>query len=467
MTENYYEILGVPEGADKKDIKRAYFKLVRVYSPEKDIEKFQQIRNAYENLMSDNQVSAEVPADIPDVPLAKSMMRQIEMQMKSHDYQSAAETAGEAVRYFGDNETFLYYQGLCCRHAGKTGTSVKIFEKLIKMFPDKMLYSSEAAIAYWERGFGKKALAAFEKAYEMGCRDDDFLCMFSLCCNDRDEQTRGTEILFEILRKENRNLRDSMDEMLEAFSGLLAMNIYAEETVIKEILMEFQRFLVNASAYLKNYEEAVLEIAMVIFVLCCQQGGSLQAEAEKMVDNLKPRISDKLINELTETVMGSAMRSKLEEDERLSELMKRGYEAFIDTPEEYMDVPQVLHFMHLDMKLCMLEEWPSIQPEIEIIKQEYPIYYDAIKDFIHQLEQGENRDILRERLLKDYNRLESYVGGGFYYEEHPERRVGLGEVKWDSEDGGTYVRQGKKVGRNDPCPCGSGKKYKNCCGRRA
>ena len=25
--------------------------------------------------------------------------------------------------------------------------------------------------------------------------------------------------------------------------------------------------------------------------------------------------------------------------------------------------------------------------------------------------------------------------------------------------------QTKKVGRNDPCPCGSGKKYKNCCGR--
>jgi len=24
---------------------------------------------------------------------------------------------------------------------------------------------------------------------------------------------------------------------------------------------------------------------------------------------------------------------------------------------------------------------------------------------------------------------------------------------------------GKKVGRNDPCPCGSGKKYKKCCGK--
>ena len=29
----------------------------------------------------------------------------------------------------------------------------------------------------------------------------------------------------------------------------------------------------------------------------------------------------------------------------------------------------------------------------------------------------------------------------------------------------TIVRSSPKVGRNDPCPCGSGKKYKNCCGR--
>lgn len=29
----------------------------------------------------------------------------------------------------------------------------------------------------------------------------------------------------------------------------------------------------------------------------------------------------------------------------------------------------------------------------------------------------------------------------------------------------TVVREGEKIGRNDPCPCGSGKKYKKCCGR--
>ncbi|NIP74828.1 MAG: hypothetical protein GTN90_02025, partial [Xanthomonadales bacterium] len=28
-----------------------------------------------------------------------------------------------------------------------------------------------------------------------------------------------------------------------------------------------------------------------------------------------------------------------------------------------------------------------------------------------------------------------------------------------------YVREGRKVGRNEPCPCGSGKKYKQCHGQ--
>lgn len=37
-------------------------------------------------------------------------------------------------------------------------------------------------------------------------------------------------------------------------------------------------------------------------------------------------------------------------------------------------------------------------------------------------------------------------------------------VKWPSRTSST-TRATTKVGRNDPCPCGSGKKYKYCCGR--
>ncbi len=34
----------------------------------------------------------------------------------------------------------------------------------------------------------------------------------------------------------------------------------------------------------------------------------------------------------------------------------------------------------------------------------------------------------------------------------------------EQKKSGTIVK-GKKIGRNDPCPCGSGKKYKQCCGK--
>lgn len=43
------------------------------------------------------------------------------------------------------------------------------------------------------------------------------------------------------------------------------------------------------------------------------------------------------------------------------------------------------------------------------------------------------------------------------------------DLRYSDEEQGVkqtpYKRKGKKIGRNDPCPCGSGLKYKKCCGR--
>ena len=46
-----------------------------------------------------------------------------------------------------------------------------------------------------------------------------------------------------------------------------------------------------------------------------------------------------------------------------------------------------------------------------------------------------------------------------------ERERAAVEVSTNVQDEQTTVVKGKQVGRNDPCPCGSGKKYKKCCGR--
>jgi len=50
---------------------------------------------------------------------------------------------------------------------------------------------------------------------------------------------------------------------------------------------------------------------------------------------------------------------------------------------------------------------------------------------------------------------------------HADHDQALQEANADADGGDeqTFVRQGQKVGRNDPCPCGSGKKYKYCHGK--
>ncbi len=48
---------------------------------------------------------------------------------------------------------------------------------------------------------------------------------------------------------------------------------------------------------------------------------------------------------------------------------------------------------------------------------------------------------------------------------HLDKNTGLPQSGPADSKPQPVVNQGPKVGRNDPCPCGSGKKYKNCCGK--
>lgn len=74
-------------------------------------------------------------------------------------------------------------------------------------------------------------------------------------------------------------------------------------------------------------------------------------------------------------------------------------------------------------------------------------------------------DINFEKLL--YNMHKAKAKWLFELEEWdniltPERQKEIA----DEYRQGRTIRKGPKIGRNQPCPCGSGKKYKNCCGKR-
>ncbi len=65
--------------------------------------------------------------------------------------------------------------------------------------------------------------------------------------------------------------------------------------------------------------------------------------------------------------------------------------------------------------------------------------------------------------------IATYKEGGIVKPHHEVSRFSKLDDEWFYVDGKlvipkTATRGEPKVGRNDPCPCGSGKKYKKCCG---
>jgi SEC-C motif-containing protein len=65
----------------------------------------------------------------------------------------------------------------------------------------------------------------------------------------------------------------------------------------------------------------------------------------------------------------------------------------------------------------------------------------------------------------------TFVKDGLREEHHEISNFVRKDGAWLFEEGEvvptTIVREGAKVGRNEMCPCGSGKKYKKCCGAGA
>jgi preprotein translocase subunit SecA len=107
-----------------------------------------------------------------------------------------------------------------------------------------------------------------------------------------------------------------------------------------------------------------------------------------------------------------------------------------------------------------LRGYAQKDPRIEYQKEAYQMFLDMLdrikKDTIEKLFAIQ---IARDEEVKELKLPKRQT---FFLSRGAEPAVTAGG-ETESGKGVTVRRDGKKVGRNDPCPCGSGKKYKKCC----
>ncbi len=459
---NDYKILGLEQGASQADIKKAYFKMVRLHSPESDPEQFQKIRKAYENL-KDAQKKPDGPVFPPlSNPQAIKMMQQIQLYRKEKNITRYRDCCEEAWKKFPDDIHFLYLLIMAQRRCGNTGKAVKNAELLVSKDPNNKWYQMALAFSCQERGYWQKALAACEKAFFLGCRDIDFLLMYASACDDYNDPQKGVLVLSEIVRKKTRWSREEVPKVADAFSGLLAMHKAAGTISLLEILELLYPFLTQYGIYLKEFTP---QLCLILSGACANvtYGSAEYQKADEIFSYIQKSCTDFSDNELIAAAIENFHFHRALCDPRLSELMLAYLELFHDYDEDEDD-PLFKKFAMLDAQLMMLEQREDTLRQAQILRTEHPQEYRNIEDFVKKLENPSKIPLLKEHLQKTYRRLEPYYACGHYYETYPQEKVrAMGSIINEGHESEPFVRTGKKIGRNDPCPCGSGKKYKHCC----
>lgn len=457
-----YEILGVSRDADEKEIKKAYFKLVRQFSPEKDPEKFKEIREAYEYLSQEHMEKELLEGVTFESGAERKAAETICEALDQENWGLALAYAEDFSKIF-DSEIFEYLLYIAQRQSGKTGKAVKTIEDLVESHPDNIGYKRELAFAYGERGYRKKANQVSKELYEGGLRDFDFMFQYMMSLGHDTLSESEKEMMYEIIDKSKENLEEY------GMAGLVAITMLMHSSSTEEQMEKTQHieyeYLKEIIPHLKEWNnEMITSTVGLVAMQFLTEGIAAPEELETITSLVKEQLDiddeEESDPELAENLLFAVQANEFEKDEQISDLLKEMFEEYVNDSDDIL-----IPLYQMDVKLRLLEEWDQHKEEVLYVKEKYPLVYEELEEGLKDLIESTDHDLLREKLLKKYNRLACNCEMTPYYHYYPERRKKEGTIQWDSEESGSYRRVGKKIGRNDPCPCGSGKKYKNCCGR--
>ncbi|SDB37341.1 preprotein translocase subunit SecA [Pseudobutyrivibrio sp. YE44] len=157
------------------------------------------------------------------------------------------------------------------------------------------------------------------------------------------------------------------------------------------------------------------------------------------------------------------IKSKKELKEKLTEIALKMYDAKekeFEQPEQFREVERVILLRVIDRKwMEEIDDMEQLRQGIRLQAYGNRNPVDEYKAASYDMLDAMNAAIINDTLTMLYRiRIEKKV-------EREEVAKVTGTNKDDSATRAPKKRADKKVFPNDPCPCGSGLKYKQCCGR--
>lgn len=452
--ESLYDILQISKDASKSEVKKAYFSLVKVHSPERDPERFKSIRHAYDTLMNDEKRKEyDKVFDVPQ-EFAGDFLK-AKGYIDDADYKAAITLLERLNEEYPKEFKIMYALGNAYEMAGNTTKAVKVFEALSKDYPDDPEVTLGLTLAYRSRGFNKKAKLEYERFLDRNPENAQVWKKY-VSFSSKDFKINLLELI-----KKAENIKSNM------FAGEYHIYTYAILTSIRKndintAIEYFEKYvdsyIVDEKIDIDTFEE-ILSLAAHLSV-----GESFESCMIKLLpylENCKFKSDDHIkdIEKIKTNLKQASFFSDKTIENAFKGLTERDLKKFDDHEsmlEKFMFELEIV--MHID----------SLRKSLIHIKNNYPEIFKLNEHFYNEVLLKNNKNILVDKYMKKYLNLRKKNPDFFPSDEYDELfndMSDLDEVSDVFEAPVPFVRNEPKIGRNKPCPCGSGKKYKNCCGK--
>lgn len=452
---NYYEQLNVSADASKLEIKKAYFAMVKKYPPERFPGEFKEYRKAYDVLSDDNARDqydklAKIPEEYKDLYEASLEA------MEYGDYESAILELKAVVKEHPDLQILNSLLGDIYLENDNSGNAIKIFEKLTKLEPSNPEYQGKLAEAYQMRGFNKKAVVQYEKTVHMDPDNMDYVAKLANAYWEADAEDKALQ-----------TIRQGTALAREKDLDCLQLHIWAISFCASAGHADDLREHMNALKEKAFLDPSIInyiseEITLELFVTEPQTGTiDLYYQVLCFLSELDPK-NDMLLH-IKEEFETQYRVYQLGEDEQVPATI-----AFL-TELTLTDCQCTSCKIKADvMKQEMLFNINTTRKGLKYVKETYPDIYELNRTFYDDVLNPKKEQLLVDKSYKALQRHQKRDPAEF--NEIMNGFFGLDDEDFDEfeiEESTPYVRKDPKVGRNDPCPCGSGKKYKKCCGQNS
>jgi curved DNA-binding protein CbpA len=436
--KSLYELLGVEKTADQTQIKRGYFNQVRKYPPEKFPEEFKALRAAYETL-SDKEMRAEYD-EIGTMPeVVATVFKEAKKASKLGFHSEASDIYRQILKREPKLTKVKEEYAWSLDAEGKSGKAAEVWESLCKQEPDNAQYAIELAKAYAYRGWRKKATVQFRRALEIDSSNAN--CWSDLIQNltVNREWNEAKKVCREALETLGEGC-EYIPIYIHALLVLITDKDYEDsaEGYLQKIVALMRASKVTEAMNIPSATTMMLTLIlkqnMLRFFPYIQEIASMLPDKDKDEEFFDFLEEVKLMY-LIETMDNKGFSDMLHD---LFVILVAEFDSDEDRRQQ------------LVIEWIILSERNVYRPQLARLKKELPDLYALHKDFFDEAMRTNNPEKMMHERDKQLNKLNARLG---WDDEEPE-----------DEKPEPIRRTAPKVGRNDPCPCGSGKKYKKCCG---